>query len=105
MTTATEHLPAICWVHCAGHIPELVRTVEECDDYCPECVAIVVAELRRRYPEWAEDIYTDGGWDPYRGSDSPAFCERCEQPLSCSCSVGGECIDTLVDWHKAENGP
>lgn len=73
-------LPAICWVH-RPHALE--REISEGDDLCPECCEKRVAKYKAEYPEHADEILTDGGYDPSWESEGLANCADCGCDLSC----------------------
>jgi hypothetical protein len=95
-----RYLPPIAWVARAKHIDALCRAVDESLDYCPACAEIVADEYRVKYPQWKAFIFTGGGNDPMRESDSPAMCYRCTEMLACSV-IHGPCIWTESQWLKA----
>lgn len=97
-----SELSPICWVSRSNANPVLVREIDEAIDYCPQCVKVVVKEYRDKFPDWSDEIFEDGGYEPLRFSDSPAICERCQVPLSCSIEVDGEMvyIETADDSYR-----
>lgn len=96
-------LPLICWVS-GPHLPgQRHRLIEESTDYCTNCVKIIVAELRDKYPEHAKEIITNGGQNRHYESNLPAACGHCGQMLSC-CVTNGKVhvvINTDADWKRA----
>jgi hypothetical protein len=63
----------ICWIAGANDPGE---------DYCETCARWRVRRLRRdgSYP----DAEVDGGWDPARDTEGPAFCHGCSRLLGYS---------------------
>jgi hypothetical protein len=104
--TKAKQLGTIHWVH-GPHVVKNGRSrpiVDEGADYCHECAGIVAKEYQKKFPAHADEIILDGGYEPYRQSDSPAYCQRCNMELSC-CVIGLEgnlhiVVDTLADWNK-----
>lgn len=83
-----DFLPPIRWVH----RPHALRgKIEEADDLCPECCDKRVEKLRAEYPEHAEKIVADGGWEQCRESEGLATCAEC------GCDLGCYLLDTFYD--------
>lgn len=81
-------LPPICWVH----RPHKLRgEIEEADDLCPECCEKRVEKYRAEYPDDADDIIADGGWEQCRESEGLATCDEC------GCDLGCYLLDTFGD--------
>jgi len=102
-------LPAICWIVGAEDLGE--DEIPQDDDYCYNCADKKVKELKEKYPEHADFITVDGGYEDCRDSDDLAHCTECEQPLSCYLTTAwidsawtdeDREIFTKADWRKAD---
>ncbi len=94
----TKYLPPICWVHRPRHDKTVVNAIDEGLDLCEACADKMAATYREQFPGLAKEIFTAGGNDPGRESDSPAQCHECAQPLSCVVIETGRLLDTEAKW-------
>ena len=106
-----KDLPPIAWVN-GTHIVLEKYIVEPSEDLCPECAQKRVEGLKKRHPEYASEIFVDGGWQGCRDSDDVASCDECGCYLSChltdawidsdTWSEAERMIWTEADWHHAD---
>lgn len=75
----------ICWIAGAN---------DPGKDYCDTCARWNVRRLRRagKYP----NAEVDGGWDPARDTEGPAFCAGCSRLLGYSLKPQGVRVE--LDW-------
>ena len=91
-TLFADFLPPIKWVH----RPHALRgKIEEADDLCLECCDKRIAKYRAEYPEHADEICADGGWEQCRESEGLATCDECGCDLGCYLL---DTFDDVADW-------